>query len=164
LYTLVHDYMSMTPHEFPRLRSFDCYSLHSWASGLTEFADGRNQESTSEAVNAYYAAALLGLAYEDFGLVNIASTLCAFECRSSQLLWHLPTMSRLYEPEFTKANRVVSVLWSTKRDSGLWFAGQSPDSQHHYLFVTYSWWIRLSGRMNLLEFHKHTQQQDVTDA
>lgn len=124
LYTLVHDYMSLTPHEFPRLRAFDCYSLHSWASGLTEFADGRNQESTSEAVNAYYAAALLGLAYEDFGLVNIASTLCALECRSSQLLWHVPTTSRLYEPEFTKENRVVSVLWSTKRDSGLWFAGQ----------------------------------------
>ncbi|KAG5102749.1 hypothetical protein JHK84_047718 [Glycine max] len=31
--------------------------------GLTEFGDGRNQQSTSEVVNAYYASGLMGLAY-----------------------------------------------------------------------------------------------------
>lgn len=124
LYTLIHDYMSMDAHHFPRLRNFDCFVLHSWASGLTEFADGRNQESTSESVHAYYAAALVGLVYNDFGLLNVASTLCALETRSSRLLWHVPSTSTLYEPEFVKGNRIVSVLWSTKRDSGLWFAGQ----------------------------------------
>jgi hypothetical protein len=30
----------------------------------------------------------------------------------------------LYEPEFVDANRIVSIVWSTKRDSGLWFAGE----------------------------------------
>ncbi|KAG5063556.1 hypothetical protein JHK85_004739 [Glycine max] len=33
------------------------------AGGLTEFGDGRNQQSTSEAVNSYYAVGLIGLAY-----------------------------------------------------------------------------------------------------
>ncbi|KAF3788528.1 hypothetical protein EJ110_NYTH07906 [Nymphaea thermarum] len=28
----------------------------------------------------------------------------------------------MYEEEFSKGNRVVGVLWSNKRDSGLWFA------------------------------------------
>lgn len=123
MYALIHDYMSKEYHEFPRLRNFDCYTLHSWASGLTEFNDGRNQESTSEAVNAYYAAALAALAYHDFELVTLASTLCALENRTSQLLWHVPSDSKLYNPEFVEANRIVSIVWSTKRDSGLWFAG-----------------------------------------
>ncbi|KAG0597856.1 hypothetical protein M758_12G025700 [Ceratodon purpureus] len=123
VYALIHDYMSVERHDFPRLRNFDCYKLHSWASGLTEFTDGRNQESTSEAVNAYYAAALAGLAYNDFDLVTLATTLCALENRTSQLLWHVPVNSTLYDPEFVEANRIVSIVWSTKRDSGLWFAG-----------------------------------------
>lgn len=125
MYALIHDYMSSERRHFPRLRNFDCYTLHSWASGITEFADGRNQESTSEAVHAYYAAALVGMVYDDFDMVTLASTLCALETRASQLLWHVPSDSTLYEPEFVASNRVVSIVWSTKRDSGLWFAGNT---------------------------------------
>ncbi|MCO5546940.1 hypothetical protein L7F22_000379 [Adiantum nelumboides] len=90
LYTIVEDFMTSRCHDvehpkhtawlsrgplhhrhtttargkplFPRLRNFDFWVLHSWAGGLTEFMDGRNQESTNEAVNAYYSAGLLGLA------------------------------------------------------------------------------------------------------
>ncbi|CAI5502053.1 unnamed protein product [Closterium sp. Naga37s-1] len=83
---LMADYMSAErTAAFPRLRHFDAYALHSWASGLFEFGDGRNQESFSEAANAYYAAALLASAV------------------------------------FADGNRVVGVLWSTKRDAALWF-------------------------------------------
>ncbi|WVZ14872.1 hypothetical protein V8G54_012438, partial [Vigna mungo] len=67
-YSLVADFMNLgrrPDSNYTRLRCFDLYKLHSWAGGLTEFADGRNQESTSEAVNAYYSAALMGLAYGD---------------------------------------------------------------------------------------------------
>ena len=48
---------------YPCLRNFELYKLHYWAAGLTVFEHGRNQESTSEAVAAYYYAALVGLAY-----------------------------------------------------------------------------------------------------
>jgi len=58
---------------YTRLRCFDLYKLHSWAGGLTEFTDGRNQESTSEEVNAYYSATLIGIIYEDAELAAIAS-------------------------------------------------------------------------------------------
>nr|GEX00552.1 probable endo-1,3(4)-beta-glucanase [Tanacetum cinerariifolium] len=34
--------------KYTRLRCFDLWKLHSWAGGLTEFADGRNQESTKD--------------------------------------------------------------------------------------------------------------------
>ncbi|GER35727.1 beta-glucan-binding protein [Striga asiatica] len=126
-YSLVADFMNMKRKGnsgYPRLRCFDLYKLHSWAGGLTEFADGRNQESTSEAVNAYYSAALMGLAYGDTHLVSTGSTLTAFEIEAAKMWWHVreDSSNNLYPKEFVRENCVVGVLWSSKRDSGLWFA------------------------------------------
>ncbi|KAL0874321.1 hypothetical protein Bca101_024026 [Brassica carinata] len=101
---------------------FDFYKLHSWAGGLTEFTDGRNQESTSEAVNGYYSAALLGLAYGDIELAAVASTVLSLEIHAAKMWWQVKEDDTLYPSDFTAENRVVGVLWSTKRDSGLWFA------------------------------------------
>ncbi|KAF8012791.1 hypothetical protein BT93_I0827 [Corymbia citriodora subsp. variegata] len=125
-YSLMADFMNLgrrSNSTYPRLRCFDLYKLHSWAGGLTEFADGRMQESTSEAVNAYYSAALMGLAYGDTDLVAVGSTLAAMEIQAAQTWWHVREGDNLYEEEFTRENRVVGVLWANKRDSGLWFAG-----------------------------------------
>ncbi|KAJ1375433.1 Endo-1 [Sesbania bispinosa] len=124
-YSLMADFMTLSRgsnSNYTRLRSFDLYKLHSWAGGLTEFTDGRNQESTSEAVNAYYSAALMGLAYGDAQLVATASTLTALEILGAQMWWHVNEGDNEYEEEFTKENRVMGVLWANKRDSGLWFA------------------------------------------
>ncbi|KAK8541774.1 hypothetical protein V6N13_137633 [Hibiscus sabdariffa] len=124
-YSLVADFMNLgrrSNSNYPRLRCFDLYKLHSWAGGLTEFADGRNQESTSEAVNAYYSAALVGLAYGDTHLVATGSTLTALEIQAAQTWWHVKEGDTIYGDEFTRENRVVGVLWANKRDSGLWFA------------------------------------------
>ncbi|RAL40794.1 hypothetical protein DM860_008492 [Cuscuta australis] len=122
-YSLVADFMNLSRHSnYTRLRCFDLWKLHSWAGGLTEFADGRNQESTSEAINAYYSAALMGLAYGDTHLVAVGSTLSAFEIQSAQTWWHIREDNNLYPEVFSRENRVVGVLWATKRDSGLWFA------------------------------------------
>lgn len=127
-YTLMADYMTLgkkgakSNSNYPRLRCFDLFKLHSWAGGLTEFADGRNQESTSEAVNAYYSAALLGLAYGDIRLVAAASTVLTLEIHAAKMWWQVKEDDAIYPQDFTSENRVVGVLWSTKRDSGLWFA------------------------------------------
>ncbi|XP_050135073.1 probable endo-1,3(4)-beta-glucanase ARB_01444 isoform X2 [Malus sylvestris] len=126
-YLLVEDFLNkdkkLNPN-YTRLRCFDLYKLHSWAAGLTEFADGRNQESTSEAVNAYYAAALMGKAYKDAQLEATGSLLTALEIQAAQMWWHVREggENQIYEQDFAKENRVVGVLWSTKRESGLWFA------------------------------------------
>ena len=47
---------------FPYLRNFDPANGFSWASGEVNFARGNNNESTSEAANAYGAMILYGLA------------------------------------------------------------------------------------------------------
>ncbi|KAL0681111.1 hypothetical protein Bca4012_047958 [Brassica carinata] len=128
VYALAADYMTLgkkgegSSSVYTRLRCFDFFKLHSWAGGLTEFTDGRNQESTSEAVNGYYSAALLGLAYGDIELAAVASTVLAFEIHAAKMWWQVKEEDTLYPSDFTAENRVVGVLWSTKRDSGLWFA------------------------------------------
>ncbi|CAI7782493.1 unnamed protein product [Closterium sp. NIES-53] len=128
---LMADYMSAErTAAFPRLRHFDAYALHSWASGLFEFGDGRNQESFSEAANAYYAAALLASVLGDQPLATLGATLAAVEALAGQTLMHVPlassnpdpSLSPGYEAVFADGNRVVGVLWSTKRDAALWFA------------------------------------------
>ncbi|KAB2610421.1 endo-1,3(4)-beta-glucanase 1-like [Pyrus ussuriensis x Pyrus communis] len=126
-YSLLADYLNKDKQSNPnytRLRCFDLYKLHSWAGGVTEFADGRNQESTSEAVNAYYAAALMGKAYNDPQLEATGSLFTTLEIQAAQMWWHVREggENQTYEQDFAKENRVVGVLWSTKRDSGLWFA------------------------------------------
>lgn len=124
-YSLVEDYVNLGRNSNPyytSLRCFDLYSLHSWAAGLTEFEHGRNQESSSEAINAYYSAALMGLVYEDSDLVATGSTLTALEILAAQTWWHVEESNDMYGKEFVKENRIVGILWSNKRDSVLWWA------------------------------------------
>ena len=45
---------------FPFLRNFDIYEGHTWADGKGDFADGNNNESSSEAMNAWTGMILWG--------------------------------------------------------------------------------------------------------
>ena len=124
-YSLMADVMNLgrnSNSNYTRLRCFDLWKLHSWASGVTESSGGRNQESTSEAVNTYYSAALMGLAYGDAPLVATGSTLAAMEIEAAQTWWHVREGDKMYAEDFTRENRVVGILWANKRDGGLWFA------------------------------------------
>ncbi|KAH7677879.1 endo-1,3(4)-beta-glucanase protein [Dioscorea alata] len=125
-YSMMADFMTLSRNSprasYTRLRCFDLWTLHSWAGGLTEFGDGRNQESTSEAVNAYYSAALMGLSYGDTHLVALGTTLAALEMHAAATWWHVREGEGMYEEQFSKQNKLVGVLWANKRDSGLWFA------------------------------------------
>ena len=124
-YSLLQDFMNLGQRDnknYPTLRCFDFFKLHSWAAGVTEYENGRNQESSSEAVNAYYSAALIGLAYGDKDLVAIGSTLLAFEINATQTWWHVKVEKNLYGEEFAKENRIVGISWANKRDGKLWWA------------------------------------------
>jgi len=68
---------------FPYLRNFDPANGFSWASGHANFARGNNNESTSEAANAYGAIVLYGLVtgqddLVDRGMYLHASTAAAY--------------------------------------------------------------------------------------
>ena len=63
---------------FPQPR----YVGHSWASGIFPSGSGRNQESVSEALNAWYGLSLYGLALGDAGLRDLGRLMLATELRS----------------------------------------------------------------------------------
>ena len=49
-------------------RAKDPFLGHTYAAGIFEFADSRNQESTAESCNAYWAVRELGIATNDRAL------------------------------------------------------------------------------------------------
>ena len=70
---------------FARMKDF--WAGHSYASGIDVFADAKNQESTSEAVNGYYAVAQLGSALGDASLETYGRLMTAMEVASAQEYW-----------------------------------------------------------------------------
>jgi endo-1,3(4)-beta-glucanase len=110
------------PHFVP-FRHKDWYDGHSWAAGLFEFGDSRNQESTSEAVNAWYGLALWGLATGDERLYDLGRVLTATELVSVQKYWQIKSGSDIYPPAFA-ARKVVGILWGTKVDHATFFGAE----------------------------------------
>jgi len=115
------------PH-YPVTRNMDWFVGHSWAAGLFEFGDSRNQESTSEAVNAWYSVYLWGLVNDDARLSDLGRLMLATEIRSAQRYWQITSESDLYNPPFAD-NKVVGVLWSTKVGYETFF-GNEPEFIH----------------------------------
>ncbi|MCA9675681.1 MAG: hypothetical protein KC464_11640, partial [Myxococcales bacterium] len=107
---------------FAVMRNKDWFAGHSWAAGLFEFGDSRNQESSSEAINAWYGLALWGLASDDARLYDLGRTLLATELRSVQAYWQITSDHDLYGPPFSD-HKVVGVLWATKVDYATFFGG-----------------------------------------
>jgi endoglucanase Acf2 len=120
--TLVaHDFGSPTATAtFPQWRNFDPYQGHSWASGYSPFADGNNQESVSEAVNAWAGTAAWADVSGDAALGDAARWMLALESEAATRLWLAPDLSDF--PEFQ--HDLVALEWGGKRDYATWF---SPD-------------------------------------
>lgn len=107
------------PH-YTYLRNKDWFVGHSWASGLFEFGDGRNQESTSEAVNCWYSLYLYGLATSNDRMRDLGRLMLATEIRSTQRYWQVDSGDGIYAEPFA-SNKAVGVLWSTKVDYSTFF-------------------------------------------
>jgi endo-1,3(4)-beta-glucanase len=57
----------------------------------------------------------------DADLISTASTFTSLEILAAKMWWHVEEEGNMYEKIFSKKNKVIGVLWSNKRDSGLWF-------------------------------------------
>jgi len=124
VYEIARDYANPSTADpiFPVIRNKDWYVGHSFAAGLFAFADSRNQESTSEAINAYYGLYTLGLAYRDQNMLDLGRILLATEIRSSQKYWHIKSGSDIYDDTFAQ-NKCVGIAWETKVDYATFFGG-----------------------------------------
>jgi endo-1,3(4)-beta-glucanase len=70
---------------------------HSWAAGLQISADGKNQESSSEAVNAYLAIVELGKATGDTVLEGWGQVLLANEVTAARKYTQAYTGNDIYK-------------------------------------------------------------------
>jgi endoglucanase Acf2 len=105
---------------FPTSRVYDPYFSHSWASGYSPFADGNNQESSSEAVNAWTGLSQWATASGDKALGAEAAWLLSGETASALAYWVAPKLSGEQFQGFS--HRLVSLNWGGKRDFATWFS------------------------------------------
>ncbi len=109
-----------TSDAFPVRRVFDPVEGHSWASGLSPFADGNNQESSSEAVLAWNAVALWADLRGDDALGASARWMLSAEAEAATRLWLAPDLAPF--PEYPHG--IVAIQWGAKRDYATWFSAE----------------------------------------
>ncbi|HEY8999233.1 MAG TPA: glycosyl hydrolase [Candidatus Saccharimonadales bacterium] len=119
--TIVSDIASPSETQyFPKLRVFDQYLGHSWADGYGQFADGANQESSSEAVLAWAAIYRWGKVSGDSSLENEGLWLYQEETNSA-LTQNLNI--DLSQPQYAGYQHdIVANLWGGKLDYATWFS------------------------------------------
>lgn len=73
--------------KFPKLRCFDSYAGHCWASGHGAFAAGNNQESSSESINFSTAVILWGSITENRSIRDLGIFLYVNEVEAVRQYW-----------------------------------------------------------------------------
>ncbi|NBI30090.1 glycosyl hydrolase [Chengkuizengella marina] len=110
---------------FPFLRNFDMYAGHSWASGHAKFFDGNNNESSSEAMNAWAGIILWGEATGNKELRDLGIYLYTTEMNAINEYWFDVTGEN-YDEGFTKAT--ASMVWGGKTvGDAVWWTGNAEE-------------------------------------
>ena len=116
---------------FPRLRCFDPYAGHSWAAGHAKFGDGNNQESCSEAMNAWTGIVLWGQATGDEALRDLGIYLYTTELHAINAYWFDVT-DTLFPPAYARS--CAALVWGGKTDYATWFSGE-PEHVHGIIML-----------------------------
>ncbi len=125
---LIRDIASTDRHDklFPFLRNFDPYAGHTWASGHAKFGDGNNNESSSEAMNAWYGLILWGEATGDRATRDLGIYLYTTEMNAIQEYW-FDIRNENHPAEYSPS--VVTMIWGGKGANGTWFSA-NPEMVH----------------------------------
>ncbi|KAF2841796.1 glycoside hydrolase family 81 protein [Patellaria atrata CBS 101060] len=120
--TLVQDFASPVADErFPFSRAFDWFHGHSWAKGLFESADGKDQESTSEDAFASYALKLWGRVIGDAALEARGDLMLAIQARTFQNYFLMDSSNKIQPASFIE-NKVTGILFENKVDHATYFS------------------------------------------
>lgn len=110
---------STTGKMFPFLRNFDIYAGHSWASGHARFGAGNNNESSSEAMNAWTAMILWGEETGNTAVRDAGIFLYTTEMTAIQEYWN-NVHEENYHPAYKRP--MASLVWGGKTDYATWFS------------------------------------------
>ncbi len=104
--------------DFPFLRNFDPYEGHSWASGIGLGTFGNNQESSSEAVNAWAGLILWGEIHGDKKLRDLGLYLYTTEIEAINHYW-FDIYGKVFAPEYK--NVEVSQVFGGMYSHNTWW-------------------------------------------
>ncbi|KAI1106563.1 glycoside hydrolase family 81 protein [Jackrogersella minutella] len=120
--TMVRDIANPSPLDtfFPISRNFDWYHGHSWAHGLYETADGKDQESSSEDAMHAYAIKMWGKTIKDANMEARGNLMLAVIARSLSR-YYLYTEDNKVQPSEFVGNKVAGILFENKCDHTTYF-------------------------------------------
>jgi endoglucanase Acf2 len=125
---LIRDYAAgRNDSLFPYLRNFDPANGFSWASGHANFIDGNNNESTSEAANAYGSMILYGLATGNIEIVERGIYLHASTTASFWEYWNNIDRHRGLNGDYDNfpedyKHMATSIIWGAGATYSTWFS------------------------------------------
>ena len=105
---------------FPVSRSFDYYQGHSWAKGLFESGDGKDQESSSEDAMFAYALKLWGNTIGDASMEARGNLMLSILARSLHN-YFLMDSDNANQPASFINNKVTGILFENKADHATYF-------------------------------------------
>jgi endo-1,3(4)-beta-glucanase len=110
---------------FPLFRSFDFMAGHSWAKGLYETGDGKDEESSSEDAMYAYALKMWGKTCGDPSMEGRGNLMLAILARSLRN-YMLMDSGNQNQPANFIANKVTGILFENKADHTTYF-GANPE-------------------------------------
>lgn len=122
---LIRDVANPTTEDpwFPTFRHFDWFAGHSYSHGISPFADGKDQESTSEEMNFHYGLMLWGKASGNVQLEELGKLMIKVNKRAINTYFLMTDDNTVHPPEFIK-NKVAGIFFDNKVDYATWFCGQ----------------------------------------
>lgn len=105
---------------FPVFRSFDWYHGHSWAKGLFESGDGKDEESSSEDAMFAYGLKMWGKTVGDASMEARGNLMLSVLARSLQN-YFLMTSDNANQPAAFIGNKVTGILFENKADHVTYF-------------------------------------------
>jgi endoglucanase Acf2 len=106
---------------FPFLRSHDIYAGHSWAAGHGDFAEGNNQESSSESMNFSSAVILWGEVTGQTDIRDMGIFLYATETTAVEQYW-FDVDNEVFPDEYPYVS--IAMVWGAKGVHSTWFGGE----------------------------------------
>ncbi len=115
-----------TDEMFPFLRNHDTYAGHSWASGHADFANGNNQESSSESMNYASALILWGEMTGQEEIRDLGIFLYTTETEAVEQYW-FDVDGEVFPDDYTK--NALGRVWGNEGGHDTWF-GERPEFIH----------------------------------
>ncbi|QLQ81226.1 hypothetical protein HG537_0E05820 [Torulaspora globosa] len=157
--TLVRDVANPSEDDtyFAQSRMFDWYHGHSWAAGLFENGNGKNQESSSEDYNFAYGMKLWGSVIEDSSM-ELRGDLMISIMSESMGEYYLYLDSNEVEPRQIVGNKVAGILFDNIIDYTTYF-GTNTEYKHgiHMLPIT-----PVSGQVRQVTFVQQEWQEKLS--